>query len=188
MARKKPTTDLDDDFGEPTAAPLSPIAVPSNAEIEQAASSYSVEGSLEEAEIELRDMLVTDPEKIVQSFTEMPSQIAWAATRHAQAVRTHLRTKARARRLRGLLEIQAREELRQFYPKPTESQVAARTEQDARWVVAQEEEIEAEVSRELTKGLLEAARCKRDMLISIGATLRAELERDPVIRDRMNVR
>jgi hypothetical protein len=57
-------------------------------------------------------------------------------------------------------------------------------EHDQRYQDALVDEIATEVERERLKGAVTALLTKRDMCVQLGANHRAEMERDPVIRER----
>lgn len=142
-------------------------------------------GNLELVEERWREMLRIDPEALNEQFYKCSNEIAYLAAVHAKAIGLHLRAKARSKRLRGLLLIKARVELEAGAKKPTESQVDARVEQMVEYQQAQSDEIDADVRRETAKGRVLGALAKKDMLVQLGANRRAEMERDPVIKDRM---
>jgi hypothetical protein len=168
-----------------------------------------VDTELLELEADLRDRLRIDPMALEQEFVRAPANIAYLGNKHAQAIGAHLRAKIRVKKLWGLVLMQARENLEQENeenqqaenasaaksdrkPKDvkvriTESMVEARAHQMKMWQDAQEDEVNAEVAREVAKANFEAIRAKKDMLVQLGATFRAEMERDPVVRDRLRV-
>lgn len=143
-------------------------------------------GGAELVEARWREMLRVDPEALNDEFYRCPNDIAYLTAVHARAIGQHLRAKARTKRLHGLLRLKAREELAAAgSAKPNESVVDARVEAMPEYQEAQATEFEADVAREAAKGRVLAIMCKRDMLVQLGANRRQELERDPVIRDRM---
>lgn len=143
-------------------------------------------GNIELVEERWREMLRIDPEALNEQFYRISSEIAYLAAVHAKFIGLHLRAKARTKRLLGLLRLRAREELAAMgSAKPNESVVDARVEQMREYQQAQADEFEADVRRETAKGRVLGALAKKDMLVQLGANRRAELERDPVIRDRM---
>lgn len=142
------------------------------------------DGVPELVEARLRDAARIEPLALDEEFVRMPSDIAWWTARHAAAIGHALRAKAKAKALRGLLYLQARDRITQAGGKPTEAQCDAFVDNDTRWAEAQEAEISADVERERLKGAVAALMAKRDMLVQMGANVRAEMERDPVVRDR----
>jgi hypothetical protein len=66
--------------------------------------------------------------------------------------------------------------------------VESAVEMDQRNFDAKMRAIEAEVDEKRLRGVLDAVRTKRDMLISLGAHVRIEMEHDPVIREEVRGR
>lgn len=164
-------------------------------------------GDAELLEAGLRDAVRVEPLALESEFVRMSGDLAYWTARNAVAIGVHLRAKARAKRLRALLFLEAREtpepepepvvveapeegkkakkvEKPKAPPRVTEKDAEARAELDPRWQDAQEAEIVAEVEREKMKGAVAALVAKKDMLVQLGANQRAELERDPVVRER----
>jgi hypothetical protein len=170
-----PVPGMDDDSPDPLASALTPADLDN--------------GTAELVEERWRQTLRIDPEALNDEFYRCPNDIAYLAAVHAQAIGLHLRAKARAKRLLGLLRIRARLELETAgTKKPTESQVDARVDQMHEYQQAQSDEIDAEVARETAKGRVTGIVAKRDCLIQLGANHRQEMQLDPVIRDRAFVR
>lgn len=163
-----------------------------------------------EIEQDLRERLRIDPLALEQEFITCPGNIAYLGAKHGAAIRDHLRAEIRRKKLWGLLLIQAREELESLQQEAqtkenlaasvgdrktkdvkvrvTESMVESHAQQLAAWQRAQEEEIEAEVTREVARTNLAAMLAKKDMLVQMGANQRAEMERDPTIRNTVMMR
>jgi hypothetical protein len=138
-----------------------------------------------ELELKLRARLRVNPEALDEEFTQCPTDVAYLGGVHARAIGEHLRAKGKAKRIRGLVFIQKRQELVDKHGKATEEHIKAAVEQDPRVLLADGEEIDAEVAREKAKADFAAVMAKKDMLVQLGATYRAEMERDPSIaRDR----
>jgi hypothetical protein len=181
-------------------------------------------GEIELLEANLRDAIRVEPLALEEEFVRTPGDLAYWTARHAVSIGVHLRAKARAKKLRALLFLEAREVPEappeaeaptandvaaatgadpetakavaeagkkakaaakpKAPPRATEKDADSRVELDPRWQDAQEAEIAAEVEREKMKGAVAALVAKKDMLVQLGANQRAELERDPVIRER----
>jgi hypothetical protein len=132
----------------------------------------------------LRDAVRIEPMAIEEEFVRMPGDLAYWNEQYAQATSRYLRTKAEAARLDGKLRKAARQKLLDANVKPTESQVEAEVVGSVEHEEMTERLIETEVDALRLKGVVDAIRTKRDMLIQVGAHLRAEMERDPAIRER----
>jgi hypothetical protein len=167
------------------------------------------EVALLEMEEDLRERIVIDPLALEREFVSCPSHIAHLGAVHGRAIRTHLRAKVRSKKTWGIVLIQAREDLEQqqedaqrredfkaaaekrkardVRERILKDQIESHAQQMGAWREAQEAEIDAEVVREVAKSNLAAMLAKKDMLVQLGANQRAEMERDPVIRDRRAV-
>lgn len=136
---------------------------------------------LDELDTYLKDSVRIVPEAIQEEFVRLPADLALWNHRYAQAYQLFVTRKVDADRLEALLEIEHRERLT-MAGKTTESQVKAAVETDSRMYDARRALIDAEVEKVRLNGVLDAVRSKRDMLISIGAHQRAEMQGDPSIR------
>ncbi len=170
------------------------------------AGGYDPSAEMLDQEADIRERLRMDPAAVQEEFMRLPGDLAYVAARHARALGEHLRAKARAKRLWGLIRMQAREELEsrnadaqvaedrvaeiaRRKPKDvslrvTEAMVEELALQSTLWQEVEQAELAADVAREQARGDLLAMSAKRDMLIQLGSTLRAELQADPVVRER----
>lgn len=175
------------------------------ANLKDGSSAEEMDAALLELEADLRDRLKIDPMALEHEFIRCPSDIAYLAAKHARAIGDDLRSEAKRKKLWGLLLIQAREDLdaandsaqrladataakEGHKPKDakiriTESMVEAQAQQLSAWREATENEIDSKVAREIARGNLLAVLAKKDMLVQMGANARAEMERDPSIRN-----
>lgn len=159
-----------------------------------------------EVDAYLAECVQITPELISEEFVRTPADLAYWNARYADGVRTHLKAKlhldmvqrdgakevaeatARAR-------IECREEIQsQNDKRVTESMVEAAVETHAPLLAAREKAasaevqarfafIEAEAQKAELYGFVDAIRTKKEMLISLGAQLRKEMEGDPTIRE-----
>lgn len=135
-----------------------------------------------ELELSLRERLRIEPLALEEEFVRCPMDIAYLVAVNARAIDGHLRAKAHAKKIRGLLDLQVRQEAQENGRKLNEGAIDALVEISDRWQEVQQAENDAEVARELAKGNLAAMMAKKDMLVQMGANVRAEMERDPMIR------
>lgn len=157
-----------------------------------------------EIEAELYDRLKIDPLALEGEFINCASNIAWLGAKHGAALRAYLHAKIGSKKLWALLLIQAREDLsaeqdarqttedaaaEKAGKKPTRvkervtvGEVESRAGTYPMWLDQQMAEAEAEVAMTIAKTNLTAMLAKRDMLVQMGANVRAEMERDPTIR------
>lgn len=148
----------------------------------------TAEDALEERlaleEIEMRKRLMIEPTALEEEFIRCSGDIAFVAGQHSRRVHAHLVARIREKRLRGLLTLKHRNNLIAAGSKATVGEVEAAVDMDPDYIQAKLDEATAEALREDGKGKLLAALAKKDMLVQMGANFRAEMERDPVIRER----
>lgn len=122
------------------------------------------------------------PEAMEEEFVRAPADIAYWNSLSAQAMKAHLLAKWAAEKTEARLKVEMREQLVAEGKKPTESMV------DAAVVLHPDMErdklaaIEAEVEFVRVRGIAKAVSDKKDVLQSLGATYRAEMEGDPMVR------
>ena len=126
------------------------------------------------------------PEAIQEEYVRIPADLAYFNQRYADAYREYSHAKVGLARLEGLLRIKHREDLLASGVKVTESQVDASVQGDASYQDAQDRFVDADVARVRSQGVVDAVRAKREMLVSVGAHLRAEMGGDPSIRNQAN--
>lgn len=136
----------------------------------------------------LRQCVKINPEDIQGEFVRIPADLAYWNSQYAAAMRRHLFSKIDTKVLRARLEPEIRAALIAAGAKLTESMVKAAIDSDERVVEAERMEAEAEVAKNECFGYLDSIRSKKDMLISLGAQLRAEMEGDPLIREQARSR
>lgn len=124
------------------------------------------------------------PESLQEEFVRVPADLAYWNARYAEAVRAYQLSKIDLSRTESALRIEVRESLMAGGAKVTESMIEAAVVGDDRFHDCRLREVEAEVEKIRLYGVIDAVRTKRDMLISIGAQVRAEMESDPSIRER----
>lgn len=135
----------------------------------------------------LHDCVALFPEAIGEEMTRLPADLAYWNARYADVLRAFLKAKLDEDRTFARVAIYCREELAQS-GKVTEAMVTAAVEKHPDIEAARLATIEAEVEKVRLYGVLDAIRSKRDMLQSLGAQLRVEMEHDPVARERSGVR
>lgn len=141
------------------------------------------------AEADLRERLRLEPLALEEEFIRCPADIAYMGAIHARAIGVQLRAKSAAKRVRGIVFMQCRQKLIKECGKATEEMIKAEVEQDLRVQAADSDEITAEVGLAQAKANFTAIVAKKDMLVQMGATARAEMERDPMIaRERRGAR
>jgi hypothetical protein len=107
----------------------------------------------------------------------------WAAEAAAAEEQVYLAKTAAARSYADAV-LRARSRLESEARKPTEKILDAEAEADEAVAYEQSRYAAALRRRSELRGLVDAIIAKRDMLISLGATERAQMTMDPTIRDR----
>lgn len=123
-----------------------------------------------------------DPLCIQEEYVRLPADLAYWNQKYAIAFRAWARARLSRKRLEAVLAIEHREQFAVDGRKATEGMVTAAVETDDRLEAAAAFEVEAEVEKVRLWGVLDAVRAKKDMLVSIGAHVRAEMNSDPTVR------
>ncbi len=143
-----------------------------------------MEDPSENLEDYLRKSVKIDPLDIKGEFIRIPADLAFWNGRYADALREFLMAKADLEILKAQLMPLVRQALLDKGAKVTESIIESAVDGDAQVVEARDRLVNAEVEKARLYGTLDAIRSKKEMLISLGAHLRAELEGDPSLRDQ----
>lgn len=126
-----------------------------------------------------------NPEDIEEEFIRIPGYLAYWNARYAHALKEHLRAKIDLDVMKAQLDPQIRIDLQDRGVKVTEAQVSSGIETHADIIAAREHLAETEATKNEMFGYLDAVRSKKEMLISLGAHLRAEMGGDPHIREEV---
>lgn len=129
----------------------------------------------------VKQSVAIDPVLVREEYVRLPADLATWNARLVAATERYLEADLVVDRTTARLTIEHRERLLACGEKATEAQVKAHVESDERWISARMDRIEAEVEKLRVRGVVDAVLTKRDMLISLGATIRQELH-DPRIR------
>lgn len=130
-----------------------------------------------------------EPLAIQEEYVRVPSDLAFWSEQHSVLYREWQLAKFEREQEWGRAIERARADLssnRKGAPGrgPTVASIEAYAIQDPQYVKARNDEIHLESERQRLLGMVDAVRTKRDMLVSLGAHIRAELERDPVIKEK----
>ena len=124
-----------------------------------------------------------DPFDIQREFTEVAATLSYWNEQYADALGQQLHSKIARERLHANLYFEKRKDLEASgIKRVTEAAADAAIETDPRYMAVRDEEADALAESTRLRGLVEAVRTKKDMLVSLGAQLRAELEGDPSLR------
>lgn len=142
------------------------------------------EVSPEDLEAYRRASIRIEPLQIQDEYVRVPSDLAYWTEMHATIYREWQLAKFSREQEWGAAVNRARSELSSRGGKATVSDVEAYAINDPAYVKAKRDEVHLEAERQRLLGMVEAVRTKRDMLVSLGAHIRAELEHDPIIKER----
>lgn len=129
----------------------------------------------------LHDCVNTDPLKLDDEFVRLPADLAYWHHRSAEALKKFQLSKLDTKRLEARLRIEVREQQLAEGKKPTESTVDAAVETSEEMYEARCALVHLEATYERLRGIVDAVRVKKDMVIALGNQIRAELS-DPIVR------
>lgn len=132
-----------------------------------------------------RESVRIDPLQLNREYCRLPGQLAYWNAQLAEATEKAMEAKASFDRQRAITLLQKREEVVFAQLKRTVAEVDAMVTEDDDVVVAHACHVDAEARRMRVKGVVDAVHCKRDMLQSLGAKLRVEMEADPLLREQL---
>lgn len=138
------------------------------------------------------DTVSIDPLDLNREFVELAPRLAYWNAQLAEATRKSMLAKIEHDRARAGKLVELRETLRSGtdprLAKATVDEIDARVTLDDDVADAQIVYVRLEGERLRIKGIVDAILCKRDMLQSLGAKLRAEMAGDPVLRSQLAAR
>jgi len=130
-----------------------------------------------------RMVLAIDEAQLSDELRDYPSKLAWWATKLARAQGELLRSKLGTAKLRASYFKTIESKSAASGSKITVAQMDAKLDSIPELIAAAEEDIQAEVQRDHLKGVLAGLTAKRDCLIQIASTARAEMQREPSVSD-----
>jgi hypothetical protein len=157
----------------------------------------------------LKDCTRIEPTALEEEFVRLPSDLAYWNERYSRAFKAFLCAKIDFERAEARAHIECRETLMieavgkaaevtvstTEEPKgkkapvvkvkaPTVDDINAATMEHPDLVKAREALLNAEVEKVRLFGVLDAVRAKREMIVSLGAHIRAEMQGDPSLREQ----
>ena len=130
----------------------------------------------------VRDAVTIEPAVIQEEYVRLPGDLAYWGAQYAAAYKDWQEAKVQRELVTAQLTAEHRVALEAKSKRVTVGEVEAAVTLDQRWVEAKGVEIRAETEKIEVQHVVEALRAKRDMLVSLGAHYRMEMENDPVIR------
>lgn len=132
----------------------------------------------------LTECASVDRDDISEEFVKLPGQLAYWNARYAEALDAFLVAEANVKLIRGQRTPIVREIVKETATgRATEAMFEAAVEEDEEVQEAVRRRIKAEVKKARMFGALDTMRAKKEVLISLGAHIRAEMGGDPLIRD-----
>jgi hypothetical protein len=138
-------------------------------------------GVAEEAEYTHRAVRI-DPLDLREEYMRLPGDLATANARYAEALDAYLEAEAHAKSETAKLYLQLRELMAIKGDRVTEAMLLATLESSPKWLEIRGRVVSAEVDKVRARGLCDAIHAKREMLVSLGAHVRKEMDNDPTIR------
>jgi len=135
--------------------------------------------------IYLEECIAIEPVAIQEEYVRFPADLAYWNGRAADTLLTHLRTKSELERVEAQLNIELRETVAAEGKKVTVDMLEAMVRVHPTYQAAKLTAIEAEVAKARHAGFVDSLHSKREMLISMGAHIRKEMEGDPVLREQI---
>jgi hypothetical protein len=129
------------------------------------------------------DAVTINETALNEEYIRIPSDIAFLGQQYATAYRRAGEAKIRENKLEAATTISIRAQAAASNEKLTLPDLAARVDTDEEVVLARLETVRAEAEKLRVRGYYDAVLAKKDMVISIGATLREEMKSTPSLRN-----
>lgn len=130
----------------------------------------------------LMECVEIDQFSLDKEYTNLPGQLAYWNGQYADVYRAHQMAKLRREQEYRRLFSSSAAYLRASNPKTTVGDIEAAVEGDPGYSAVRTDEVELEAETRRLAGVCEAMRGKLQMLISLGAHIRAEMGNDPSVR------
>jgi hypothetical protein len=124
------------------------------------------------------------PELIQDEFVRVVPALARFNHVYAVAQKRFMRAQYNLKRLEAELYVASRNAIIEMGGKPTEAMIEAAVRTAPAYQACVDELVEAEFGKAEAYGNVDAIRTKKEMLISLGAHIRSELDGDPATRER----
>jgi hypothetical protein len=131
----------------------------------------------------LADCVKIESFALEEEFIRLPADLAYWNDQYSQAYKRYLQAKTSLESLVANLSMLCRDQLTaQAKGRVTVAEVEQLLLTTDQYQQAKQIEIDAECEKVRLYGVLDALRTKKDMLVSLGAHIRAEMGNDPSIR------
>jgi hypothetical protein len=136
----------------------------------------------------LRDCVTIDENQVEKEYVRISSDLAYWGQKYVDAHQVYLMAKLTVEETRSRLYLIAREKGKEG-KAPSEATLTALVDSDESMHQVRLELVIAEVKRAKLHQVCEAIRAKKDLVVQLGASLRAQMQGDPVLRaDTRNMR
>lgn len=133
----------------------------------------------------LKSCVTIEQADLQGEFVRVSSDLSYWNHRYAESCKRLLLAELARKKLHAALWLENKvDTLGKSGKAPTLDDLKAMVELDINYREAKAEEIEAEVEKEELRGVVEAIRTKKEMLISLGAHIRAEMNGNPQINSQ----
>ncbi len=126
-----------------------------------------------------------DPSLLQDEFVRLSADLATWNARYAEASEAYLEADTSFDFLAAELSREWRAEFVEGGTKHTEAGIKERVESDKRYLAARRARNSAEVEKTRMRGMVDAVQAKKDMIVSLGATIRMEMSSNPSLRMQM---
>lgn len=133
----------------------------------------------------LDDCVTIEPVAIQEEYVRFPADLAFWNGKAADALQAHLHAKNNLERTEAQLQLTLREQFAAEGKKVTEAVITAAVTTHDEYQKAKVAAIAAEVEKARCSGYVDSLHSKREMLVSMGAHIRKEMDGDPVLREHM---
>lgn len=133
----------------------------------------------------LRECVTIEPMALEEEFVRVPADLAYWGARWADAQKAASMAKLTRDQVEAAIDAEHRMAAASAGEKVTEKVIASRVLLDERMKAVEIELIEAEAQASRARAFCDAVRAKRDMVVSLGSQVRAEMQANPTIRDQM---
>lgn len=137
----------------------------------------------------LADCVKIEPTVIEEEYIRLPGDLAYWNAEYSRAYQHWLESKLEREVKCAHLTAAYRSSLEGGGTKSrvTIGEVDSLVQQDPDYVMVRTKEITSEADKVRLAGVMDALRCKKEMLISLGAHIRLEMGNDPMVRQQRGI-
>lgn len=134
----------------------------------------------------LRECVTIEPMALEEEFVRVPADLAYWGARWADAVKEASLAKLRRNEVEAAIDSEYRAAAAASGEKVTEKVIASRVAADDRMRAIEIDLIESEARAARARAFADAVRAKKDMVVSLGSQVRAEMAANPSLRDTLS--